>query len=402
MINEHVQRLLWVDDDIDHLGPFIDELRRESLEVSIANSSETALLAAQHTTFDIILVDILMPPPDGIELLRRLRPAQPHASLAALSSFLYLSRYRDQIRALGFPVELIDKDFPNIAAADFRERFIEPILNLATNGVTHTLEEQDRSMGAPVEGNPFDMRLSEFLGKPLVEKDRLTRLASEIASSTLDTAFSKENKIWILLCGSPTQIRQYAVTLDEVPSEDVVMEFARRQQRAPFQFFRPLQIDDMWSGDCGTDVSLRYYPTVTLEFRDYEEAVVVHFDTGAPMTFFSYEELVRVKAIRPTNAFTWAVRPGYKPYPMVLFNIEVVLCGNSGGPKAEVTLRGQAVRDWANAPYARFCNPGCEYFTKANVKQLCRYRKGLVGRNILIDNAIALILDGRVKKTILG
>jgi hypothetical protein len=139
-----------------------------------------------------------------------------------------------------------------------------------------------------------------------------------------------------------------------------------------------------------------------LEFRDQDEQVVVHFDTGAPMTFFSYEELVRVGAIRPTNTFTWAVRPGFEPYPMVLFNIHVMLSGHSGGAKAEVALRGQAVRDWTTAPYARFCDRGCDYYGGGVSRQLCRYRQGLIGRNILIDNAIVLILDGRAKRTRLG
>src|ERR1039457_6968037 len=92
------KQLLWVDDDIAHFGPFIEELKLTGFKVSTSSSTDDALKACRENTFDVILVDILMPPPDGIELLRRVRPIQPNASLAALSSFLYLARYRDEIK----------------------------------------------------------------------------------------------------------------------------------------------------------------------------------------------------------------------------------------------------------------------------------------------------------------
>lgn len=392
-------RLLWVDDQIGELNAYVRALKNVGFEVESADCALVALELARQNEYDIILVDILMPPPDGIELLRQLRPLQPRAALAALSSYLYLERYRDQLRNLSFPVELIEKDIPNVEAEDFQERFLKPIQNLLLFGVTRTIEKEEKrlSYGADISIDPFNVPLAEFMKKSILEKDMLVMKAKELASREIDQAFL-QGKIWVLLCGSPNQVRASASTTNEILSEDRIMEFARSQQRPPFQFWKPMNVDDIWSV-CGDTQTTKNYPTVTLDIKN--ELHDLHFDTGAPMTFFSYEELVRVGAIRPTTNFGIASR-GTWDYWTVPLDITVILRSQTGEVTKTVKLRGQAVRDWDSGPYARFCGVICPQFIDLNTPQLCRGRIALIGRNLLYENRLVLVLDGINLKTLIG
>lgn len=398
---EKTHHLLWVDDQINELQPYVRALRESGFDVMAADSSPVAIQLASDTRFDVILVDILMPPPDGIELLRRLRPLQPQASLAALSSYLYLERYREQLRGLPFPVELIEKDIPNVEAEDFDMRFLTPIRNLLAHGVTQTIKKQDSQIRSSSQTeasvNPFDIPLTEFMKKPILEKDSLVMRARELAANEIEAAFN-QGKIWVLLCGSPRQIRASASTPDEVLSEDKIMEFARVQQRPAFQFWRPMVVDDIHWPTCGDERTTKHYPTVTLDIRNNLRNF--HFDTGAPMTFFSYEELVRLSLIKPTTNFGMASR-GDKSYFTTPLNITVILRSQSGDNSKTVNLTGQAVRDWDKAPYARFCDSLCPLFTPLR-DQLCNSRAGLIGRNLLYENNLVIILDGANQQTLLG
>lgn len=388
-------QILWVDDHIDGFAPYVAALNDAGFEVTTAASTPAALTLARQRPFDIVLVDILMPPPDGIELLRRVRPLQPAAALGTFSSYLYLDRYRDQLRALAFPVELIDKDFAPIDAPDFDERFIVPIRELATRGVTKTISVQDLHLSMDRERDPFDLPLHEFMRMPILEKDKLVQRARKIAAPTIEKAFA-EGKIWVLLCGDKKQIRTHASSPADIPSDEKIMEFARNQQRPPYQFFKAVTADDIWS-DCGHGTYASDYPTLTL--RGNGTQLTVHFDTGAPMTFFSYEELVRIGVMRPTTNFGLSERTSHKPYMAAALNVEMTLVCQRSGQATRVTLTGQAVREWVDGPYARYCNEKCGYELTPDQRRLCDERLALVGRNLLTENGLLLVLDGVSKKT---
>lgn len=388
--------LLWVDDDIAEMGPYLDALRDAGFDVATACSHDEAIAAASVGSFKVVLVDILMPPPDGIEVLRRMHELLPTAALGALSSYLYLDRYRAQLRDLDFPVELIDKDMPNVMAEEFHIRFIEPIRQLAERGVQTTIAEQERRVAEIGDIDPFSIPLHEFLQKSILEKDHLAQEARKIVAAPLKRAF-QDGYIWVVFCGSSQQPRGAAKTPEEVMPEERIMEFARNAQRAPFQFFRPIDVDDMWS-DCGPSTYARDYPTLSFELG--ADLVHAHFDTGAPITFFSYESLVQRGVIKPTGFFSPASR-GDVEYWCVPLDIEVMLQCQKGGPKRMVHLRGQAVRDWLEAPYARFCREDCDQF-RTHEKRLCKHRIALVGRNILTENKLTVVLDGALRKTGLG
>lgn len=67
------EKILIVDDDIDTLRLVGLMLQRQGYEISAANNGIQALALAQSERPDLILLDIMMPDIDGVEVTRRLR-----------------------------------------------------------------------------------------------------------------------------------------------------------------------------------------------------------------------------------------------------------------------------------------------------------------------------------------
>lgn len=75
MSEKKVPRLLLVDDEpaiTENLASF---LQRAGFEITVAASGEQALEQVAHARPDLVVLDVLMPPPDGREVLRLLRRA---------------------------------------------------------------------------------------------------------------------------------------------------------------------------------------------------------------------------------------------------------------------------------------------------------------------------------------
>ena len=80
-----MKRLLVIDDE-----PFVrDALKRvleeEELQVDVAADAETALVQLNREAYDLVILDIIMPGMDGVELLRRLRAEFPGLRVIAIS-----------------------------------------------------------------------------------------------------------------------------------------------------------------------------------------------------------------------------------------------------------------------------------------------------------------------------
>jgi DNA-binding response OmpR family regulator len=68
-----VAHILAVDDDLDVLGTLGRVLERENFDVTLINSGTEALEYLQTTRPDLMILDIIMPGIDGIEVCRRTR-----------------------------------------------------------------------------------------------------------------------------------------------------------------------------------------------------------------------------------------------------------------------------------------------------------------------------------------
>jgi two-component system OmpR family response regulator len=66
-------RVLVVEDETKLAALIRDGLRRHGMGVDVAGTGETALMRATATDYDVILLDVMLPGPDGFEVCRSLR-----------------------------------------------------------------------------------------------------------------------------------------------------------------------------------------------------------------------------------------------------------------------------------------------------------------------------------------
>lgn len=66
-------KILWIDDEIELLKPFVYLLQKEGYEVQTAPSGEDGVRLANKESFDLIFLDEIMPGVDGLEVLRKIK-----------------------------------------------------------------------------------------------------------------------------------------------------------------------------------------------------------------------------------------------------------------------------------------------------------------------------------------
>ncbi|MFP5238432.1 MAG: response regulator [Acidobacteriota bacterium] len=78
-------RILVVDDERDYNETIVKRLRRRGYEAETALSGPEALELLGRKSFDVALLDIMMPGMDGIEVLRELKKRTPEVEVILLT-----------------------------------------------------------------------------------------------------------------------------------------------------------------------------------------------------------------------------------------------------------------------------------------------------------------------------
>ena len=93
-------RLLIADDDVD-LGDFLkDELTQHGYSVTTVRNGADAIIAATEQSFDLVILDMLMPGLNGIQAIKVLRKIVPNLPILGLTGYVGHG-YMSQTSVLG-------------------------------------------------------------------------------------------------------------------------------------------------------------------------------------------------------------------------------------------------------------------------------------------------------------
>lgn len=106
-------RLLIVDDEVEFLGSLSKALERRGMRVSTAANCDETLVLLEHRIFDVALLDVKLPDIDGIDLLHRVKEAQPTTEVILLTGHPTVETGVEGIRcgAFNFLTKPCDTEF---------------------------------------------------------------------------------------------------------------------------------------------------------------------------------------------------------------------------------------------------------------------------------------------------
>lgn len=80
--------ILLADDNEEFSSSLQDSLSQVGYEVVVATDSEEAVKKAKKKSYDILLLDMKLPPKDGLETYRRIKPMQPNLVTIVISGYI--------------------------------------------------------------------------------------------------------------------------------------------------------------------------------------------------------------------------------------------------------------------------------------------------------------------------
>ena len=387
------RRILWTDDHVGKYSAIIGALTARGISVDTAQTGAEALSCVRQRSYNAILVDMRMPQMRGDQLLAELHRIAPEAKYAAVTSFR--SDYVDKIARLSFRVPIVEKPLDSVGQPE-SQAFIARLEEICDGTMARRIPFVERRLG-DVSTDPFSISYQSFRSLAETERQALLRVAYAESKVMIQSAFN-QGALWVLLSGSPATVVARALSPEEMWDDEQVSVYAAAHDRAAYAFTAPMEVDDIWSQQCNRIDGLSGYPTVSLLIGTGGHPYDVHFDTGAPMTYFRYESLLQAAAIRRGEWLALGNANG-KEYMAYTFKIDAILRDQRDGHTANVRVTGQAVVDWPNCPFRRRCKKDDCKWHPPQEDGICKFRNALVGRNLLHENKLSLLLDGSTGTT---
>ncbi len=165
-------KILLVDDNASNRDLLSRRLVREGYQVTVAADGATALALAANASFDLVLLDLMMPGMSGFEVLCRLKAdaATQHVPVIMISA---LDELDSTVRCI------------EAGAEDYLHKPFNPVLLRARIGAS--LEKKRLVDDLRIEKERSEALLMNILPRPIVERMRRgeTVIADQIADATI-------------------------------------------------------------------------------------------------------------------------------------------------------------------------------------------------------------------------
>jgi DNA-binding response OmpR family regulator len=101
------QKVLIVDDEKDFLDIIAERILARGMDVSTATSAEDALNMVEEESFDVVILDFMMPALDGFKALKLMKAKRPDVQIIVLTGNVPEEK-RMEAKALG-ALDVIEK-----------------------------------------------------------------------------------------------------------------------------------------------------------------------------------------------------------------------------------------------------------------------------------------------------
>jgi DNA-binding response OmpR family regulator len=101
------QKVLIVDDEKDFLDIIAERIRARGMDVSTATSAEDALNMVEEESYDVVIMDFMMPALDGFKAIKLMKAKRPEVQIILLTGNVPDEK-RIEARALG-ALDVIEK-----------------------------------------------------------------------------------------------------------------------------------------------------------------------------------------------------------------------------------------------------------------------------------------------------
>jgi DNA-binding response OmpR family regulator len=101
------QKVLIVDDEKDFLDIIAERILARGMDVSTATSAEDALNMVEEESFDVVILDFMMPALDGFKALKLMKAKRPDVQIIVLTGNMPEEK-RMEAKALG-ALDVIEK-----------------------------------------------------------------------------------------------------------------------------------------------------------------------------------------------------------------------------------------------------------------------------------------------------
>jgi two-component system phosphate regulon response regulator PhoB len=160
------QAILVVDDEEDILELVRYNLVREGFQVLCATTGEQAFESIQQTPFELLILDLMLPGMDGLELTRRLKN-KPETSLIPIVMLTAKGEEADIVAGLELGADdYITKPFsPRVLTARIRSvlrRRDKPLVDDDSTQQIYELAIHPGRRSVQVNGDPVDLTYTEF------------------------------------------------------------------------------------------------------------------------------------------------------------------------------------------------------------------------------------------------
>lgn len=133
-------KLLFIDDDVVLISMLKEYAEQENFEVSVAHDGEAGVSMALSKSFDLVILDVMMPKLNGIEALRRIRAEN------SVPVILLTARGEEVDRIIGLELEADDYITKPCVPRELIAR-IRAILRRTKNHLPVTIESSELTQG---------------------------------------------------------------------------------------------------------------------------------------------------------------------------------------------------------------------------------------------------------------